>query len=1034
MKQGPYDLLLTDALQSSIDSLGSITESLQSNPEALTEYLLDLLSRKVMDLLEDSAGETNESKVQSQIAFANSLIKEVEKISGDRTNTDRVNERAAVLRWIGNPNTQPSFPQTGLTHSWLFTAGKASPALLNELRAEMTTCSQLDMLVSFITVSGVRKIRDILESITATDAEGKTTTKIRILTTTYMGATEKKALDELATLPGCEVRISLDGRRTRLHAKAWIFHRETGFGTAYVGSANLSAAAMTGGLEWTVKFSQRAQARLFNLACANFETLWEDNEFQCYDPSNIKHANALASALKAERGGGSDSSLMSYLEVTAKPFQQDILEQLAFERQHERTRNLLVAATGTGKTVMAALDYRRHALEVGGKPRLLFVAHRIEILKQARYVFRQVLGDTQFGELLDGNHAPLNNDHLFASIFTVNARQLVEQLSPGYWSMVIIDECHHITADSFSKFARSIKPKILLGLTATPERADGNSILPFFDSRPDGSPAAELRLWHAMNLQLLSPFEYFGCDDDTDLSKVRWNTASETEDLAKIIDGNEIRARAMLREWQRLTTDPRHCKTLIFCVSKSHAEFIADFLSRHGVPTVAVHSEVNDQTRVNAPIELKQGNLSAITAVDLFNEGIDLPFIDTLILLRPTQSPVVFQQQIGRGLRLHPGKDACLVLDFVGQHSKDFRFDRLLSGITGLNRIELKEGLEAGFPSLPSGCHLFLQKQSRTQVLSQLQALVNQRWSVLIRELRVLASLNRQQVSLGLFLRNFDLSLSDVYRKSGNSGWLNLLFDAGLQQIPLTVLESRTSKKLVQILHFDDPVRIDGLKKLISGDEHSQREWAKTLYFLIEGRTPDHTLPSKWLSEILASERSREELNSVRILLESKCRLLHRPVPGLENTRLCLHASYTPLEIGIAVGWFTETRNAPITAGVLALNEIKTELFFVTLDKSEGFHENIAYQDCAISQTIFKWQTQNSVKPNSPVGRRYLESSANGWQFQLFVRVKKGDPFRALGPVKLKSAEGSGPMTIYWNLVCPMGAALFREFNAIGDA
>lgn len=1033
MKQGPYDLLLTDALKNSIDSFGSITESLQSSPETVAGYLLDLLSRKMMDLLEDSAGETNESKVQNQIAFANALISEIEKITGDHTIVDRVNEKASILRWIGNPKVQPSFPQTGLTHSWLFTAGKASPALLNELRAEMSTCSQLDMLVSFITVSGVRKIRDILESITATDAEGKATTKIRILTTTYMGATEKKALDELAMLPGCEVRISLDGRRTRLHAKAWIFHRETGFGTAYVGSANLSAAAMTGGLEWTVKFSQRAQVRLFNLACANFETLWEDNEFQSYDPENVDQANALTSALTAERRGTSDLPLIGYLEVTAKPFQQDILEQLAFERHHGRTRNLLVAATGTGKTVMAALDYRNHAEKVGGKPRLLFVAHRIEILRQARHVFRQVLGDSQFGELLDGNHTPLGHDHLFASIFTINARQLVEQLSPGYWSMVIIDECHHITASSFSNFAHSIKPKILLGLTATPERADGTSILPFFDSRPDGSPAAELRLWHAMDLQLLSPFEYFGCDDDTDLSKVSWNTATETRDLANIIDGNEMRANAMLREWQRLTSDPRKCKALIFCVSKTHADFIAKFLSDHGVPTVAVHSEVSDQIRANSPKELKAGTLSAITTVDLFNEGIDLPFVDTLILLRPTQSPVVFQQQIGRGLRLHPGKEACLVLDFVGQHSKDFRFDRLLGSITGLNRIELKEGLEAGFPSLPSGCHLFLQKQSRTQVLSQLQALVNQRWGVLIRELRALASLNRKQVSLELFLKNFDLSLPDIYRKSGNSGWLNLLSDAGLQPNPLTSLESKTSKKFVQILHFNDPLRIDGLKALISGDEASQRHWAKPLYFLIEGRTSDQALPNKWLREMLASERLRQELNSVRVLLESQCRLLHRPVPGLESTRLCLHASYTPLEIGIEVGWFTEKRNAPITAGVLALNEIKTELFFVTLDKSEGFHENIAYQDCAISQTIFKWQTQNSAKPNSPVGRRYLESATNGWQFQLFVRVKKGDPFTALGPVELRSAEGSGPMTIYWNLVCPMGAALFREFNAIGD-
>jgi len=195
------------------------------------------------------------------------------------------------------------------------------PSLLNELRAEMGSCDRLDILVSFITMSGLRKIRDILEMITARDAQGQQRSTIRILTTTYMAATEKKALDELAVLPGCEVKISLDGRRTRLHAKAWMFHRHTGFGTAYVGSANLSAAAMTGGLEWTVKFSQREQAALYERACANFETLWEDSEFQTYDPTQDAHQQALLAALKQESGRDfAPLPSLGFLEVSAKPF------------------------------------------------------------------------------------------------------------------------------------------------------------------------------------------------------------------------------------------------------------------------------------------------------------------------------------------------------------------------------------------------------------------------------------------------------------------------------------------------------------------------------------------------------------------------------------------------------------------------------------------------------------------------------------------------------------------------------------------
>ena len=198
---------------------------------------------------------------------------------------DLVASPLRVLRAVKRDQQFPASPEIGLAVPWLFTAGKGSPSLLQEIRRELASSDQVDILVSFITVSGVRKLQDVLQQITATGAMGQSATRLRILTTTYTGATEARALDELAHLPGCEVRVSLDGRRTRLHAKAWLFQRKSGFGSAYVGSANLSGAALTGGLEWTVKLTQRAQEVLFARAVAHFETLWADSEFQRYDPA-----------------------------------------------------------------------------------------------------------------------------------------------------------------------------------------------------------------------------------------------------------------------------------------------------------------------------------------------------------------------------------------------------------------------------------------------------------------------------------------------------------------------------------------------------------------------------------------------------------------------------------------------------------------------------------------------------------------------------------------------------------------------------
>ncbi|HEX4856412.1 MAG TPA: DEAD/DEAH box helicase family protein, partial [Limnobacter sp.] len=638
MKNGPYDLLITDSLKQALSGRSAFKESLQNNPDAISGYLVEFFSRNLQDLFEGIAGESAD-KAAAQIRLINDLLRHVQQLAAIKA-SDAVPAEVEVLRWLGDHGADAKLPQTGLRHPWLFTAGRGTPSLLNELRTEMGSCDRLDILVSFITMSGLRKIRDVLDTITAQNATGRQGTTIRILTTTYMAATEKKALDELALLPGCLVKVSLDGRRTRLHAKAWMFHRDTGFGTAYVGSANLSAAAMTGGLEWTVKFSQREQAALFERAHANFETLWEDAEFQPYHPEQEGHQEALIEALKQQSGREPGlSPLLGFLEVSPKPFQQDILDQLAFEREHGRNRNLLVAATGTGKTVMAALDYRRFARQSGGLPRLLFVAHRIQILQQAQRVFQQVLGNSQFGELLGDGFQPTSNQHLFAVINSLHSQALVQKLGADYWAMVVVDECHHIAANMFSGFVKEVKPKLLLGLTATPERADGQPITTYFDARPDGSPAAELRLWHALELQLLCPFEYYGCDDETDFSKVNWNGAGEIRDISNLVEGNSLRAQAMLREWLRLTSNPADSKTLVFCVSIAHANFIADFLCKNGIQAMAVHSETNRLERDTAPQRLQNGELSALVTVDLYNEGIDLPFVDTLILLRPTQSP-----------------------------------------------------------------------------------------------------------------------------------------------------------------------------------------------------------------------------------------------------------------------------------------------------------------------------------------------------------------------------------------------------------
>ncbi len=1051
LPDGLYDLLLTEGLARRLAELEPSRISVSALKGSAAESLTDTITRQLSNILDDVSGD-DADKAKRQLELVNDLLVMLRQRlacnAAGRTNEsddaiDLVAQPLRVLRAVQRDQQFPVSPEIGLGVPWLFTAGKGSPSLLQEIRRELASSDQVDILVSFITVSGVRKLQDVLQQITAKDAQehGQSKTRLRILTTTYTGATEARALDELARLPGCEVRVSLDGRRTRLHAKAWLFQRRTGFGSAYVGSANLSGAALTGGLEWTVKLTQRGQEALFARAVAHFETLWADSEFQRYDPDNLEHRQALVKALGRESFGAEAPSAISFFDLQPKTYQQEMLEQLSTERAHGRTRNLLVAATGTGKTVVAAFDYRNTCRIEGGRPRLLFVAHREEILRQAMRTYREVLRDPEFGDVLTGNHQPERFDHLFATIDSVTSRDLVTTVGADYWHTVVVDECHRLAADRFDAFARAVRPRLLLGLTATPERSDGQPIAQYFHTRPDGSPAVELRLWHALDLQLLAPFEYYACDDATDFSEVPWDRPGEPDAVSNLVTGNDVRARLVINEWRRLASDARQSRAIVFCVSVAHAEFMTDWLNRVGLPAACVVGKTAPDDRRRAPQLLMEGKLCALVTVDLYNEGIDLPMVDTLLLLRPTQSPVLFQQQIGRGLRLAPGKESCLVLDFVGQHRAEFRFDRLLSSLTGLSRRELVEGVEHGFGSLPPGCHIHLQRQTREQVLQGLRSLTSQNWRRLKTELQAYAALRgRSSIKLADFLHDQALELEDIYRSGtgqGRSGWTALKRDAGLIAAESGPEEGYFSRRFGDLLHVEDPLRLELMAEVGARTNHSGAQnpaaalGIQMLAYQIDGRHDQAAGHEAFLERLARHPELGEELVELSALLQTRSTLGAHSVPGLEDYPLILHAAYGVREVLTAVGWLTPTRRTPFQSGVLPLTDRKIELLFVTLDKSEGYHDRIAYHDYAISTDRFHWQSQNSAGPDTAGGRRYLESSTNGWQFQLFVRPRKGEAYRACGPVTLESAEGERPMSIVWQLRVPLPARLFREFSVL---
>jgi superfamily II DNA or RNA helicase/HKD family nuclease len=1062
LPDGLYDQLLTDDLVSELgQNLHKDHHTLEAlDPGSATRRLAEALADQLAHVLQeiapppsDDAADPNAkgNRLQSQLEFVNAMLVDLRKRLADQypdqdhgANIRLLATPAQNLRAVHRSRTALTAPDTGVTTPWLFTAAKASPALLSELRHELGSSDRVNILMSFITVSGIRKIRDILQSITALDGTGRARTQLRILTTTYIGATEAQAVDELARLPNCEVRISLDGRRTRLHAKAWIFERDSGFGTAYVGSANLTQAALAGGLEWTVKFAERGQGAMFQQAQAHFETLWHDTEFVSYDPDRPEHRVALTMAIAKERGGGKidqPANVLSFFDLTPKNYQLEMLEQLQTERAHGRMRNLVVAATGTGKTVVAAFDYQRLCTQHGGRPRLLFVAHRIEILHQTLRTYREVLRDPSFGQLLSGNHALNSPDHLFTTIESLHSNELLDRYGNNYWHTVVFDECHRLAAASFDVVAKRVKPSVLLGLTATPERSDGKPIASYFDSRPDGSPAVELRLWHALDLQLLAPFEYFACDDSTDLRNVPWRQPGESTILDNVLTGNDVRARMIVNEWRRLCAEPSQSKAIAFCASVRHAQFMTDQFNKAGLPALCLTGQSTQAEREAAPVALAKGDVCVVVTVDLFNEGVDIPVVDTLLLLRPTQSPVLFQQQIGRGLRLSGGKESCLILDFVGQHSAEFRFDHLLGQITGLNRRQLIDGVENGFSQLPLGCHIQLQQRTREQILSNLRKLIQQNWRRMTAELQAYASLKgRQNVTLASFLHDQALSIEDIYRSTGNSGWTALRRAAGLIVGDVGPEEEYFGRRFAALLHSNDPAHIALMANLsasrLDEPDHNGIEAIRLqmLAYQVDGTAARVGTGRAFAQRLKDNVHSVGELAELAQVLGANVLPHSLPLPGLEWAALCLHGHYRLNEILTAVGFLTATGRPFFNMGVLRLKERQVELMFVTLDKRSGFHETIAYHDYALSHDMFHWQSQNSAAPTTKIGQQYIRSvgdSPNGWTFQLFVRIDQDSPYLACGRATFQGTHGERPMNITWRLSVPLPASAFSQFSVL---
>jgi superfamily II DNA or RNA helicase/HKD family nuclease len=929
----------------------------------------------------------------------------------------------------------PERPQVPLTANELLVNDRKQPSIGSQLAVELQSAESVDLICAFVIWSGVVTLLDTLEDL----VRGRGG-RLRVITTTYMGATERKALDALANA-GADVRVAYDAQRTKLHAKAWLLTRPRGLSTGFIGSSNLSRTAMHDGLEWNVRLAEAEASSILDRMRGTFDTYWADDAFEPYDPrADAARFDAALGRQRQRKGDASPFTSFASLDVVALPHQRLILEDLVVQRErHDRHRNLVVAATGTGKTVVAALDYRALCERAGRPLTLLFVAHRETIIQQSRATFAHVMKNPSFGEILGAGQRPESGRHVFAMVQSLHA-ETVRAIEPDAFDVVIVDEFHHAEAPSYSALLEHLEPGELLGLTATPERMDGGDVTRWFGGRI----AHELRVWDAIDRGYLSPFQYFGVSDTEDLSQLVWKRGGyDARELERVFTANDARVMRVLQALERYHAAPERMRALGFCVSVAHAEFMDAEFNRRGVASRVITGRTPDAERHHILDELRTGSVRCVFSVDVLGEGVDVPNVDTVLLLRPTQSATVFAQQLGRGLRLSDGKAYLTVVDLIGQQHRNFRFEDRLRAVVDERQGTIREQAEEGFPYLPSGCSMVLDRQARSVVLENLRrAATSTQWATLVDELREIGD-----VELLSWAQRSGRRVADLYRATDRS-WTRLRRDAGLPTAPSVDGEVPILRAIRRLDHIDDPERtlfyLDVLSAQSPPDTGSLGPREERMLSMLcvglglgqKGQSLPDALRALWPHRAV-----REELEQLFAALDDQSTRLEEPLDALPAAPLALHASYSRPEALLALGDGTAGSPPTTREGVRWVKGSNADAFFVTLRKSErSFSPTTMYRDYAISRDLFHWESQNATHEDTPVGQRYIGHAARGTHVLLFVRELEhrpngaGAPFTFLGPVDYVSHVGGRPMQITWRLQHPLPEAILETSQLLSAA
>lgn len=1030
LKKGIYEHIINqetekqinDSEQSGLVCLKQPIDDAES-PQILANYLAKALRQK----LEDTEEQQDRVNLVNRIMIDAGLMDEKQITAPSNLLAEVMSQEQSIMQAESNSKTVR--PISGFRVSNLFTGGSSAISLGEEIRREIASADELCFIVSFLKVSGVRMLLDDLKKFCIREG-----TRLRIITTTYCGATQAKAIEQLAALPNTEIRISYNTDIERLHAKSYIFIRNSGMHTAYIGSSNLSKSAQTEGLEWNMRVTNFENPHIIKTALATFEMYWNSPNFEDFRIGGIDKFNKeiCRNIFRSER------TEHVYQRYTLLPHQKQILDKLRVDREDRGNyKNLIVAATGTGKTVISAFDYQEF-IRTHPRARILFTAHREEILRQSLNTYRSVLQDANFGALWVGGSRPQDSteyEHLFVSISMFNSRfeEFFAKLEPNYYDYIVIDEAHHSQADSYRKLFGYFTPQILIGLTATPERMDGRDLRPDFGGRI----SAEIRLPQALQAGLLTPFQYLCVSDDTNLSDDSlWS--GQKYNIERLADKlcAKSRAKLIIDALHKYLADEYTCRALCFCVNKRHADFMAEQLKLYGFNAESITSDTPPEKRKQLANALREGTLHYLCVVDIFNEGVDIPEVDTVLFLRPTESLTIFLQQLGRGLRLSVGKTELTVLDFIAQAQRKYDFASRFRALTLHPEKNIQKQIKEGFTLLPLGCSIVMEKKARQYILDNITSAIYNKVRI-VKEINSYTSLP----TISQFLGNNNQDIRALYQ--GSNCWSSLKRAAGRIHYADDAITKRLERGMSNLLHHNTTSFLRFVERFIKGgdvrSEQNSNEYSLILYYaLFQERISKAGFKSIYealaLIHLPQYACFKQEIAEIVSYLLANLNIKTTPIgsdiiPGLE-----LYGCYTREEIFTLVGRQTaDLKMQGAASGVFNLPEHNATILFVTLNKSEkDFSPSTQYNDYLINEEFLHWQSQNTDSHTNNGGRRYTEQAKKNSKIILFVREEKKDgfgntsPFHCFGLVNYVSSHDDFPMNVTWRLNKPAMAQYLK--------